>query len=315
MARSHARILTAIWQDDDFVSLSAEAQRMFFVLISQPKLSTCGVLDYMPSRLARTSRDSSADDVERAVAELEHRRFVIVDRDTDELLIRTFIRNDGVCHRWQMVVAVWSAWENVLSRRLRMAIVREAPTEAWETEKATPPAEALAMRLEPESQSDSDPLLLIPTPSPATFNLQPAVAPVETKSKPIANPPGTTLAVAVAPARRRNLVFDALLEVCGIEDARELGPNASAYGKSVNSIRKMAPDLTDDAALADEILIRATRYAIQMGDCRLTHTALVKHWPTLTAASEKLQSGKHRKAVGDVLDAETQAVIAKYATS
>jgi hypothetical protein len=126
--------------------------------------------------------------------------------------------------------------------------------------------------------------------------------------------PGTDVAVAEAPARKRNLVFDALLEVCGIEDAAELGPNSSAYGKSVNGIRKMTVGLSDEE-IVDEVRVRATRYLMQFADCRITHTALVKHWPSLTRASEELQSGKRRGQVADILDAGTQAIIAKYATS
>ena len=316
MARTHAKIMTTIWQDEDFISLPAASQRMYLVLISQPKLSTCGALDYLPSRLARTAPDLTVESVEAAVADLERSRFVLVDRNTDELLIRTFVRNDGVCHRWQMVVAMWSAWENVLSRALRVAIVHEAPSAAWTTEKATPPVDALAMRSEPhwerDCQSDSDPEQLQPTTTPADVHLQPAVAPVATKSKPTPNQPSMALeVVAHAPTVRRDAAFEALCEVTATNPADLTPTGRGALNRALSEIRgcwKGTPE-----ALADEMRVRATRYLVQMNAARITAPALAKHWATLTPESESLQSSKRRGQVADVLDAGTQAIIAKYA--
>ena len=44
MARSEARLSVEIWNDPDFLALSADAQRMYMFLISQSDLAHDGVL-------------------------------------------------------------------------------------------------------------------------------------------------------------------------------------------------------------------------------------------------------------------------------
>jgi hypothetical protein len=119
MARDHARIQVAIWSDPDFRALNASAQRMYLVILSQPRLSYCGTLDYLPSRLAVLAADETADDVESAIKALEHARYVVVDRDTHELLVRTFVRHDGLLGSPNMVKAMLKDRATVLSEPLR----------------------------------------------------------------------------------------------------------------------------------------------------------------------------------------------------
>ena len=154
---------------------------MFFLILSQPKLTNIGVIDYRPAKWSRLSAGATADSIESAVAELEERRFVVVDRDTEELLVRTFVKNDGMCQRWQMVSAMWSAWELVESRALRRYVLDWLPDEAWTSSKAAPPKEAEQLRhsdpipigIATRLASDCDPietpnsLLLSPSPTPS----------------------------------------------------------------------------------------------------------------------------------------------------
>lgn len=157
MARTHAKLLCSIWADSDFTDLSADAQRMFMLVISQPKLSMCGVIDYVPSRWARFAPGMTADDVEILVDELERRRFLHVDREHAELLVRSFVRNDGLAARWQMLKAVWSAWDAVSSPALRELIVESLPDEAWNDPKASPSANAIAIRAAIRFAPECDP--------------------------------------------------------------------------------------------------------------------------------------------------------------
>jgi hypothetical protein len=174
MARSHARIFVSVWQDPDWCELSAEAQRVFMLVLSQPKMSNIGVIDYRPAKWARMSKGTTAQDIEGSIAELEAGRFVVVDRDSEELLVRTFVKNDGMCQRWQMVSAMWSAWELVESRMLRRYVLDWLPDEAWTAEKAPPPLAAeqlrhsdpIATRLEPDCVPDVTGNSLLPSPSP-----------------------------------------------------------------------------------------------------------------------------------------------------
>jgi len=125
MARDHARIHVSIWDDADFKNLPATAQSMYFTLCSQPRLSYAGVLDYIPSRLTPLAADQTDAKVRAAVRVLEKARFVIVDRTTHELLIRTYIRHDGVLNRANMGKALGRAMGNVMSPALLDEIRRE----------------------------------------------------------------------------------------------------------------------------------------------------------------------------------------------
>lgn len=122
MARDHARLQTAIWNDPEFRALPGHAQHAYTTIISQPRLSYCGVLDYIPSRLAALSDDGTEAKIKASVKALERARFVVVDRTTHELAVRTYIKHDGVLNRPNMGKAMGRALANVVSDRLRGVI-------------------------------------------------------------------------------------------------------------------------------------------------------------------------------------------------
>lgn len=122
MARKFAQIQVGIWSDEDFKALPGEQQHMFFVAMSQPRLNLCGVFDYIPSRLARCVSDWTTDDVERLTKELVDARYFVLDYDTHELLIRTFIRNDGLLRVPTVTKGMASDYAEVMSQRLRDAV-------------------------------------------------------------------------------------------------------------------------------------------------------------------------------------------------
>ena len=125
MARDHSRIRLSIWTDPAFLALDRDAQRMYLVLVSQPRLSYCGVLDYVPARLARLAPDEDEASVDHAVKLLEADRFVVVDRSTQELLIRSFVRHDGLLKTPNVTKAMVSARALVMSEQLRDVIDAE----------------------------------------------------------------------------------------------------------------------------------------------------------------------------------------------
>lgn len=122
MARDHARIQVAIWSDPDFKCLPVEAQHMYLLLLSQPRLSYCGVLDYLPSRLATMTGGSDEETVDHSVKLLEADRFLIVDRQTHELMIRTFIRHDGLLASPNVTKAMVRDYVTVLSEPIQEVI-------------------------------------------------------------------------------------------------------------------------------------------------------------------------------------------------
>lgn len=94
--RVEARLQVSIWSDPGWRLLTPDAQRAYLLLLSQPTLTLCGVLAYTPRRWATLAAGDTVERFEIAIAELEERRFVVVDRDTEELLIRSFMRRDRV---------------------------------------------------------------------------------------------------------------------------------------------------------------------------------------------------------------------------
>lgn len=125
MARDHARLQTAIWRNPEFRALSVSAQHTYFACLSQESLTYVGVLDYFPGRIAALAAGQTPAKVERSIKELESSRFILVDRETTELLIRTYVRHDGVLGRLNMGKATARALSKVISLPIRSAIQSE----------------------------------------------------------------------------------------------------------------------------------------------------------------------------------------------
>jgi hypothetical protein len=125
MAREFAPIKLAIWSDDSFRALSEPAQHLYFKLCTSPSLSHCGVADWRPSRIAALTRGQSADDVRAAGAELVANLYILVDEDTEEVLIRSYLRHDGLMKQPKMATAMATAHAAVASSVLRGVIVHE----------------------------------------------------------------------------------------------------------------------------------------------------------------------------------------------
>ena len=125
MPRDHARIQTARWRDGDWRGLPVDAQWTYDTILSQDGVSYVGVIDYFPGRIAALAKGMTARRVEAAVRVLEDERFVVIDRDTSELLARTFVRHDGVLARVNMGKAMGRALAKVVSLDVRQAILDE----------------------------------------------------------------------------------------------------------------------------------------------------------------------------------------------
>lgn len=126
MARDRALLNLAIWQDADFRALPVPAQHLYFVLWTHPGLSYAGVVDWRPGRIAAMAGDWTAADVETAAACLEHRLFIVVDHDTEEALVRSFVRFDGLMKQANLGVSFALAYAAVASAEVRGVIVHEA---------------------------------------------------------------------------------------------------------------------------------------------------------------------------------------------
>lgn len=121
MARDHARVKVNIW-DEDFPDLKVVEQHAYFLLMSNRGLSRCGVIDYIPSRFQGLAADLTASRFRTAVAGLRAARYVVIDDHTQELLVRSYVRHDGVLDRLNMGKATGTAFEAVVSDAIRRAI-------------------------------------------------------------------------------------------------------------------------------------------------------------------------------------------------
>ena len=123
MARDHARIRLDIWDDDDFRDLPSSSQWLYFHLCSSKSLSFCGVTDWRPARIGAHTAELTGDDIECFAADLEAGQFVIVDRDSEEALVRSFIRHDGLMKEPNMAKAMVKDHAVIGSRVLRAVVI------------------------------------------------------------------------------------------------------------------------------------------------------------------------------------------------
>jgi hypothetical protein len=125
MARGHGRILTSIWEDSDFLKLDEREQRFYLFLISQPNLNHAGLLPLTLRRWSRKAQGMTSGDVEKRLQALDTAQFIVMDDDTEELLIRSFVRNDGVWRMPKVMGAMVSGALEISSRRLQLALLAE----------------------------------------------------------------------------------------------------------------------------------------------------------------------------------------------
>lgn len=150
MARTYGRLMLTVWRNDDFLALDDVAQRVYFMLISQPALSHAGCLPLQPNKWAKLATNTVPDAIEDALHDLEAGRFVLVDTDTEEVLIRSFIRHDGGVKNPNLAKAILVAIDKIDSPRLRAAARYEFDKASGNTQ-VTDPDEG-----RPEDQSEGD---------------------------------------------------------------------------------------------------------------------------------------------------------------
>src|SRR5438034_3537019 len=96
MARDHARILTRIWADADFRQLKATEQHAYFTVLSEPALTHCGTGPLTVKRWAKQSAGTSEKALRKALDVLSEQRYLVADWDTEEVLVRSLLRNDKI---------------------------------------------------------------------------------------------------------------------------------------------------------------------------------------------------------------------------
>lgn len=123
--KDHARVNLDIWNDDSWLDLTPPAQHLYLVLWTSAGLSYCGAGEWKPGKIAQRARGWSGGDVESAGAELSRELFIIIDVDTEEFLLRSWVKHDGLWRTPNMAVSMANARADLASRTLRGVVVHE----------------------------------------------------------------------------------------------------------------------------------------------------------------------------------------------
>ena len=125
MPREFAKTNLEMWSDPDFRALPPAAQHLYLVLWTSPDLSYCGVHDWRPGRLAARSAGFTGEHIQTVADCLAARHFIVVDHETEEVLVRSWARWDGLLKQPRMAVSYAMAYAVVASTTLRAVLVHE----------------------------------------------------------------------------------------------------------------------------------------------------------------------------------------------
>lgn len=157
MAREFGQLDSIMWrEDEDWRALPADAQWLYGLLISQSDLTAAGVLHLAVNRWRKMCADMTEERFREALTVLETHRFVLVDFDTEELIVRSFARRKTQWANPKRVGALRSAVAQMHSPMLRQALANELHRVAKTVDGLPEPStdgmtEPLAVRLvEPE---------------------------------------------------------------------------------------------------------------------------------------------------------------------
>lgn len=168
MAREHANIRLDMWGDGDWRALSMPAQWLYELLLTHPKTSRAGVSDWRPNRLSRMAAGVTVAQVDQMAGELVRGRFIAIDELTEEVLIRSYVKHDGVMKQPNMAVTMANDWAGISSPRLRAILAfevqklrKEQPDlPGWKSEKhlvTLLAAEGLDLKNDPSVNPSVDP--------------------------------------------------------------------------------------------------------------------------------------------------------------
>lgn len=125
MPRDYAQIRQDMWSDDRWRGLTPMAQWLYMLLLSDPRLTYAGVTEWHPGRIAQRAKECNGRDVLIAAAELADAHFVIIDEDTEEVAIRSFLKHDPVMRNPRLAVTMAKDFGVVASNKIRAGIVYE----------------------------------------------------------------------------------------------------------------------------------------------------------------------------------------------
>jgi hypothetical protein len=125
MARDHTRVNLDIWGDDDFRDLPVDSQNLYWTLWTSPDRTYCGAHEWRPGKLSQCAEDWTLPRLLTAATVLSERLFVLFDDVTEECLIRSWIKHDGLWRTPNLAVTIANARAAMGSKTLRGVVVHE----------------------------------------------------------------------------------------------------------------------------------------------------------------------------------------------
>lgn len=125
MPRDRASISTNLWADQDWRDIPKSAKYLYMMLLSHPTLNYAGVADWRPARLAAMSPDDTVEDLPRDAEALQEARFIFADDETEEVLIRSFLRHDGLLKQPKLSISMVNAYGSIASKRICQIVTHE----------------------------------------------------------------------------------------------------------------------------------------------------------------------------------------------
>lgn len=123
MSQDYVAIYRSMWSDDeDWRALSMSAQWMYKMLLTHPDRNAAGVLPLTLKKWTRLAAGLTVADLQRSLAELDGARFIVVDEDTEEVLVRSYIRRGKVFKHVRLFLNALKAVSEVESGRLKKAL-------------------------------------------------------------------------------------------------------------------------------------------------------------------------------------------------
>lgn len=119
MSREVVAMPTALWRDANFASMNWQAQRLYFLLSTQPDLNQAGYIPMLTRRWAGMSAGGDVASIQAALDELVANEWAWVDDDHEEVLVR---RHTAPAGHKQIQGALQATFE-VASPRLRQIAV------------------------------------------------------------------------------------------------------------------------------------------------------------------------------------------------
>lgn len=126
MARNYMMSTTSLWRPESrFTRLTGRQQAVYQMLKGQEQITAAGVVPLTLKRWAQTASDYTVETLTEDIAALAADGHLVVDEDTEEVLLVKFVRWDGGYKNSKRQGVIRDASLRIMSPALKAALARE----------------------------------------------------------------------------------------------------------------------------------------------------------------------------------------------